>query len=88
MVGSFTFYAVRIKSLDNVPRGVRKFLDDFFTETKIFGTGCYVALGSDTKSPWGDFNGEDYKEDLEEDTSVLDWLSSYNPKHVFNYDWP
>lgn len=86
----FSFYAVREDTLDQLPEGIKKFIDDYFVDRNILGVDCCVALDSDYKKPWIDMVEEDYHAGLSQEEiekgGVFAWFQEH-PELVFEYYW-
>ena len=89
MSEGITALIVKESALQNAPAGVRKFVQEFFERKNVFGIPCYVAVGTDFHAPWHDYNDEDYKEGLPQETyplGVWDWFEKH-PEECFKHFW-
>jgi len=86
----FDFYAVRKDKIGEAPKGVKKFIDDFFEEKTIFGIECFVAIGSDYKAPWIAAEDKNYHKGLTQaeinDCGVYSWFRNH-PEYVYIHHW-
>lgn len=87
---SIEFIAIKKEFAEKMPQAIKKFVKDFFEEKTIFGIECYVAVGSDYKASWIEYDEEEYKDGLTEDEindcGVWTWFDNH-PEYVFKYYW-